>query len=79
MDEVKQAMKENPVLSRIIRKIENQQEKGLRKYGEFVTLSSYSDIGWLEHLQQELIDALVYSECAIQKIREAPNEKGYQG
>ncbi len=73
MTEVDKAMEENPVLKAVVGKTKRQQAKGLRKYGEFVTISSYSLQGWLQHFQEELIDALIYMECAIQKLREDTN------
>ncbi len=56
------------MLKAVSDKIKRQQAKGLEKYGEFVNVTSYSLAGWLKHFQEELIDALVYTECAIQKI-----------
>jgi hypothetical protein len=41
---------------------DRQMEKGLQKYGTTVNPSDYTLAGWLEHLQQELMDGVVYCE-----------------
>jgi hypothetical protein len=61
---------DNPILQEIVKLFEQQQEKGLKKYGTLVKLDDYSIIGWIEHEQQELIDALVYLECIKQRIQD---------
>ncbi len=55
----------NDVLRNVMDKFKNQQVKGLAKYGETVNPESYSVVGWLNHIQQEMIDAAVYAEVLI--------------
>lgn len=55
----------NPILRRTI----EQQKKGIQKYGETVNPDSYDIDGWLDHLAEELTDALVYIECIREKLR----------
>jgi hypothetical protein len=59
----------NPVLLEILKLFRAQQQKGLLKYGKLVELDAYTVIGWIEHHQQELIDALVYTEAIKQKLK----------
>lgn len=52
----------NPILKSIQSKLISQTEKGLKKYGNSVNPSEYTTAQWVDHLQEELIDALVYAE-----------------
>lgn len=58
----------NQILRNVMDKFKNQQVKGLAKYGETVNPKSHSVVEWLEHKQQELIDATVYSEVLIDVV-----------
>lgn len=60
----------NPILRNVQEKFELQTAKGLAKYGKTVNPSSYSVEGWLNHLQQELIDGAVYVETVLSKLNE---------
>ncbi|MGM0971068.1 MAG: hypothetical protein ACQEWR_21165 [Bacillota bacterium] len=66
----------NPIISSVITKLHQQQEKGLQKYGMEVETSSYDQKGWLEHAQQEAIDFTTYLEAAIQLLEE--QEQAFQ-
>lgn len=57
----------NPILHNVKNILEKQTKKGIKKYGAAVNKDDYTFNGWLEHLQQELVDALVYSEALKQK------------
>jgi len=48
---------------RVIRKIRDRAETGLKKYGVTVEREDYTDIDWLLHLQEELLDAVIYIEA----------------
>lgn len=61
---------ENEVLSHVKGLLEEQTLKGLEKYGHTVNPKEYDVVGWVDHLQQELIDALVYSTIIRQKLIE---------
>jgi len=65
---IKDEIVSNEILQRVQEKFINQQEKGIKKYGETVNPESYSAIGWLNHIQQELIDGAVYAEVLMQVI-----------
>jgi hypothetical protein len=41
---------------------------GLQKYGTTTMRDDVDLIGWLRHLQHELMDATVYIEAAIRKM-----------
>lgn len=61
----------NPIIKRVI----DQQVKGYKKYGELVTPDNLTIDEWLEHLAQELTDALVYIECIRAKLKMFDDEK----
>jgi len=48
--------------------IDNQQEKGLKKYGKTVDQADLSIEEWIEHTQEEIVDTLIYLECIKQKM-----------
>ncbi|MGE7932141.1 hypothetical protein [Viridibacillus arvi] len=60
----------NPILRNVQEKFELQTAKGLAKYGETVNPDSYSVEGWLNHLQEELIDGAVYVETVLSKLND---------
>ena len=47
---------------RVIEKIRNRAEIGLKKYGTTMARKDLSILEWLQHLQEELLDASVYIE-----------------
>ncbi len=65
----------NPIISSVITKLHQQQEKVLNKYGVEVDTSSYDLTGWLEHAQQEAIDFTTCLEAAIQLLEEQVKSK----
>ncbi|WJQ02877.1 hypothetical protein QT236_14460 [Geobacillus stearothermophilus] len=62
-------LNKNQILRNVQKLLEEQTKKGLQKYGTTVNPADYDFIGWLEHLQQEMIDAIVY--CETLKIKYA--------
>ncbi|MFM2573789.1 hypothetical protein FBF75_17645 [Bacillus sp. S2(2019)] len=65
----------NPIISKVIEKLQRQQEKGLQKYGEEVKTSSYDLKGWMKHAQEETLDFATYLESAIQLLEEQAKSK----
>ena len=47
---------------RVIEKIRNRAEIGLKKYGTTMARKDLSIKEWLQHLQEELLDGAVYIE-----------------
>lgn len=54
-------IEENKILREVSKVLEEQTLKGLEKYGHTVNPREYDAEGWIDHLQQELVDSLVYS------------------
>lgn len=42
--------------------IDQQEQKGLNKYGQIVDDAKLTDAEWLRHAQEEIVDLLVYLE-----------------
>lgn len=68
-------IKNNPVLSAVMDKFIQQTEKGLVKYGHSVNPDELSEIQWIDHFQEEMIDAFIYSEIFKQKLKELEESK----
>ncbi|MED0687913.1 hypothetical protein [Anoxybacillus ayderensis] len=62
-------LNKNQILRNVQKLLETQTEKGIKKYGTSVNPSDYTFVGWLEHLQQEMVDAIVY--CEVLKFKYA--------
>lgn len=50
-------------------------QKGLEKYGTTTERTDIDLAGWLQHLQEELMDATIY----IQRVRNELKQMGYTG
>lgn len=74
---IQQEIENNEILSEVQALLVSQTEKGIVKYGKTVTTNALTVEEWIEHLQQELLDGLVYSTAIKQIVSElkATNEK----
>lgn len=70
IEPLKEAIRQNKTLARVMYKFKKQQEKGFKKYGTLVDPFSLEYRQWLLHLQEELIDAVVYIECVLERIEQ---------
>lgn len=61
---------ENPYFERICRLFERQRRKGLKTYGQGLEYNPAAITSRIEHLQEELVDALMYCEWIKDKIKE---------
>ena len=55
----------------VVTQLRNREEEGLRKYGVNTERQDLSTLEWLQHLQEELMDASVY----IEKLKNEMKEK----
>jgi len=54
----------------VIKQFEDRMEKGYKKYGVTTADDTTTDLlGWLQHLQEELMDACVYIERTKQELQ----------
>ena len=56
-------MTTDPIINAVIEKIASRSDVGLKKYGVTLAREDYSKLDWLNHLQEELMDAINYIEC----------------
>lgn len=56
-------------LARVLRKYEARAEAGLEKYGTTLERKDLTGEDWLNHLQEELMDATLYLERLKDDIR----------
>ena len=52
----------DPVVERVCQRLIDRSIVGQRKYGKKMTRQDIDFLGWLNHLQEELLDAAVYVE-----------------
>ena len=55
----------------VVTQLRNREEEGLRKYGVNTERTDLTSLEWLQHLQEELMDASVY----IEKLKDEMKEK----
>jgi hypothetical protein len=61
-------VKTDPIVNQVVESFQNRSKVGIEKYG--TTLEENNTDDFLEHLQQELMDATLY----IQKLKSQSNE-----
>lgn len=54
----------------VVKQLRTREEQGLRKYGVNTERIDLSTVQWLQHLQEELMDASVYIEKLKNGIKE---------
>ena len=52
----------DPTVERVIESYRKRSSKGIAKYGTTLSDNPLSTLEWLEHLQEELMDATLYIE-----------------
>jgi hypothetical protein len=65
---------QDPILLKVLAKYYERSEAGVKKYGKTLDRDDIDFIGWLNHLQEELMDATLYIErirkdIAIEKTK----------
>jgi len=63
--------RDSSVLSALMARLSNQTRKGIEKYGSAVQATDLTPRQWIEHLQDEMVDSLVYLECLKQSMPDA--------
>ena len=58
-------------VEKVITQLRDREEEGLRKYGVNTERVDLTTLEWLQHLQEELMDASVY----IEKLKNEMKEK----
>lgn len=50
------------IVKRVINSFKKRSERGLEKYGTTLDRNDLTNLEWLQHLQEELMDATLYIE-----------------
>jgi hypothetical protein len=58
----------DPILIKVYSKYQERSNKGIKKYGTTLENNSLPLMDWLNHLQEELMDATLYIEKLKQEI-----------
>ena len=58
----------------VVRQLRDREEEGLRKYGVNTERTDLTSLEWLQHLQEELMDASVYIEKLKNEMKETQAE-----
>ena len=61
---------QDPILIRVLAKYYERSEKGIEKYGRTLDRDDLNFLDWLNHLQEELMDATLY----IEKLKDEANK-----
>ena len=62
---------QDPILLRVLAKYYERSERGIKKYGRTLDRDDLNLIDWLNHLQEELMDATLY----IEKLKNETQKK----
>ena len=63
-------------VEKVITQLRDREEEGLRKYGVNTERVDLTTLQWLQHLQEELMDASVYIEKLKNELKEKQKEEG---
>ena len=66
---------QDKTIERVIHRIRSRSELGIAKYGTTLTDNDLSLVEWLQHLQEELMDAINYAERTKQELEDTLNAK----
>ena len=59
------------IVKRVIEAFRKRSERGLEKYGTTLERNDLTHLEWLQHLQEELMDATLY----IEKLKDEEKNK----
>jgi len=59
---------EDKVVTKVINSFRERSEQGINKYGTTLQRDDLSPLEWMQHLQEELMDATLYIEVLKSKL-----------
>ena len=62
-------MKIDRIVLNVIKKFERRADQGLKKYGVTLERTDLNTLDWVEHTQDELMDAILYLERLKQDLK----------
>lgn len=60
---------EDPIVLKVMTKFYDRSQRGIEKYGTMLTRTDLNLTDWLNHLQEELMDATLYIERLKQDVK----------
>jgi len=67
----------DPIIKRVVKKFLGRSKVGYKKYGKTLMEDKTDMDGWLNHLQEELMDAVNYIERAREEIKRQDKNRVY--
>ena len=62
----------------VVTQLRDREEEGLRKYGVNTERTDLTSLEWLQHLQEELMDASVYIEKLKNEMKDSREDSIYR-
>jgi tRNA A37 threonylcarbamoyladenosine biosynthesis protein TsaE len=59
------------IVEKVVKLFRKRSKRGIEKYGVTLEQNDLSNVEWLQHLQEELMDAALYVERLKQSIDES--------
>lgn len=59
----------DPIVESIIERFKERSDEGIKKYGVTMARKDLSSLEWLIHLQEELMDAIIYAEKLKKELK----------
>jgi hypothetical protein len=59
----------DPIVESIIERFKERSDEGIKKYGVTMARKDLSSLEWLIHLQEELMDAILYAEKLKKELK----------
>ena len=59
----------DPIVESIIERFKERSDEGVKKYGVTMARKDLSSLEWLVHLQEELMDAILYAEKLKKELK----------
>ena len=59
------------IVEKVVKLFRKRSKRGIEKYGVTLEQNELSNVEWLQHLQEELMDAALYVERLKQSIDES--------
>ena len=59
---------EDKIVNRVVEGYKQRSKAGIKKYGTTLERNDLNTLDWLQHLQEELMDATLYIEALKNKL-----------
>ena len=69
----------DPIIKKVVNKFVGRSNVGFKKYGKTLMDDNTDLDGWLNHLQEELMDAVNYLERAREEINRGKSDNPWDG